>query len=249
MNGTRARVPLALFGLALLAMAMACSTLMPQPPAPTITPPPEAPPSPGGADSRAEVDWTDLEIQTISATGDGFTGPVLDLVVRNTSDREIEVVIPCGHVFLSDDASLQSLIVVQETVAHVGPGDEATLTAFVVCFDHDLGAPQAGSTYAPGALAEGQALELARCLCEEDLSAESDPFGLLGAQFAMWMTRNGMSLSEALAESGEAEGAMGELLGEQFGEEFAGVLQMVMTMIEAPAQRWLDRCGIEIEAP
>lgn len=249
MNHARAHTPLALFGLALLATAMACSTLMPQPPAPTLTPPPDAPPHPGGADSRAEVDWTGLEIQTISTTGDGFTGPVLDLVVRNTSDREIEVVIPCGHVFQSNDASLQSLIVVQQTAALVGPGEEANLTAFVVCFDADLSAPGAGATYGPGFPAEGQALELARCLCGEDLSDTSDPFGLLGAQFAMWMARGGMSLSDALAESDSAEGAMGQLLGEEFGEEFGGVLQMVRTMIEAPAQRWLDRCGIEIGAP
>lgn len=195
---------------------------------------------PGGGPEAGQPGQTGLgglEPGSISATGDGIQGPVMTVQVTNPQPTDVTVTFSCGLIFQPDDSGEQRMMVLQESSASVPAGGETTLAPYVICIDLDQSAPGAGSSYSLGGMAEGQLLQLAQCLCQENLQTNIDPFGDLGIQFAVWETSSGQTLSEILS-GGTSGGALGDLLG----PDAAGMLGM----LEAPAQTWLDRCNIQL---
>jgi hypothetical protein len=99
-------------------------------------------------------------------------------------------------------------------------------------------------------MASDDLLKLAECICSEELDIELDPFSTLGVQFAVWMVSDDVSLEEMFAGIDDAEGALGEVFGGEFGdligEEMGGMMEMMVSFLQEPAEDWLNRCDIDL---
>jgi hypothetical protein len=183
----------------------------------------------------------ELDLVRITSTGEGFTGPYIEVQVFNPTDHDVEARIPCGTIFAPGSGSdEQRLMVVQEAAQTVGPGEEATLTPYIVCIDADQAAPGEESSFSYGEMAEGDLLVLAQCVCQENLAASINPMDELSLQFSAWMVAEGRPLGEIPAGEG---GAIDEALGEGAADQLAELL----SMLEGLSGTWLDRCGIDLE--
>ena len=188
----------------------------------------------------------DLVWEGGEATGEGTTGPVVEARISNPGNDDIRMVIPCGSVFIPENSGEQRMLVVQSELVTVPAGEEIVVAPYVVCMDSDEDIPAQGSGFALGGLSEGDLLQLARCVCEEDLGSIADPLEGMGVQFAVWMTADGRTLSDAVESGAGEDGAMNEFLGGQFGDQFAEMMVEMLATLEQPAMEWLDRCNIEL---
>jgi hypothetical protein len=141
-------------------------------------------------------------------------------------------------------------MVIQEASDSLQPGEEATLTPYVVCIDSSSAIPELGSTYSIGVMATGDLLKLAECICEETLAdIELDPLAFtdqFGLQFAVWTVSDGLSFEEMFEDMEEAGGALGEIGAEDFTEEMEDLFGGIMEMFQGVGQDWLEKCQIEI---
>jgi hypothetical protein len=204
-------------------------------------------------DSFADLVRTErLDLESVSATGEGIQGQVLMVQLTNPGNDEVIVTIPCGFYFTPGDDEEQRLMVIQPASVSVPAGDSATIEPYVICIDSSKAGPEASSTYHLGEVVTGDLLTLAECLCEEDLPSPFDLTGgmeAMGVQFAVWAVSDGIDAGTELID---AQGALEELLGgelgtEFLGEEFTEMLQQLMLLYGEGAQPWLDRCGIELD--
>jgi hypothetical protein len=196
----------------------------------------------GATELRSQLEDGDLIWESGQASGEGPTGPVIDVRLSNPGDDDLQTVIPCGSVLIPEDSGEQVMMVVQAEPVTVPAGEEIVVAPYVVCIDASTAIPGDGSAYSLGGLTEGDLLQLAQCVCEEDLEQDWDPLGGMGVQFAAWMTAEGSTLTEALEQGGGEEGAMGDFLGGEFGE----MLGDMLGTLEQPAMELLDRCDIEL---
>ena len=189
------------------------------------------------------------EVESISE--DETSGEILTVQVTNPTTNDIVVTIPCGLIFNPGPGSdEQRLMVIQEASASLQPGEEATLTPYVICIDSSSAIPENGSTYHIGVMATGDLLKLAECICKETLAdIEIDPLAFMdqfGLQFAVWTVSDGLSFEDMYEGMEEAGGALGEIGGEDFTEEMEELFGGVMEMFQGVGQDWLEKCQIEI---
>jgi hypothetical protein len=200
-----------------------------------------------GADQLGEA-----LVERVESTSDDETyGEILTVYVTNPTTAEIVVTIPCGLIFEPGPGSEeQRLMVIQEASASLQPGEETTLTPYVICIDSSRDVPDDGSTYQIGVTASGDLLKLAQCICAETLEdIETDPLAFMdvfGLQFAVWSVSDGLSFDEMLDSMEEAGGALGEVGAAEFPEEIGDLVGGVMEMFQGGGQEWLEKCQIEI---
>lgn len=179
------------------------------------------------------------------------SGQILTVQVTNPTTDEIVVTIPCGLIFNPGPKSdEQRLMVIQEASDSLLPGEEATLTPYVVCIDSSNAVPESGSTYQIGVMATGDLLKLAECICNETLvDIEIDPLAFMdqfGLQFAVWTVSDGLSFEEMFEGMEDAGGALGEIGAEDFTEEMEEFFGGIVEMFQGVGQDWLEKCQIEI---
>jgi hypothetical protein len=197
-------------------------------------------------DVHGQIEGGDLVWEGAQASGEGTTGSIIEVRLSNPGDEDLRTVIPCGTVLIPGDSGEQVMMVVQSEPVTVPAGEEAAVSPFVVCIDSNAAVPGTGSSYTLGGLTEGDLLQLAQCVCEEDLEGGFDPLEGMGVQFAAWMTADGRTLTDSVREGAGEGGAMGEVLGEEFGEGLSDAIVELIGTMEQPAMEWLDRCHIEL---
>ncbi|HEY46623.1 MAG: hypothetical protein AMJ88_10890 [Anaerolineae bacterium SM23_ 63] len=201
---------------------------------------------------QGPVQFGDASIEYVeSISEDETSGQILTVQVTNPTTGEIVVTIPCGLIFdPGPESDEQRLMVIQEASASLLPGEEATLTPYVICIDSSNAIPESGSTYHVGVMATGDLLKLAQCICKETLvDIEMDPLAFMdqfGLQFAVWTVSDGLSFEEMFEGMEEAGGALGEISAEDFTEEMEELFGGVMEIFQGVGQDWLERCQIEI---
>jgi len=195
-----------------------------------------------------------LDLESVAANGEGIQGQVLLVQLTNPGSEELIVTIPCGYYFSPANEEEQRLMVIQPASVSIPAGGAAAIEPYVICIDSSKAGPEASSTYRLGDVATGDLLELAQCLCQEELASPDDPaadMDVIGVQFAVWAVSDGILGEDMGAEMLEAQGAMQEMLGGElggeFGEEFAEMIQQMMDLYGGGAQFWLERCGIELD--
>jgi hypothetical protein len=186
-----------------------------------------------------------------SISGEDTAGQILVVHATNPTANEIVVTIPCGLIFKpGPESDEQRLMVIQEASATLLPGENATLTPYVICIDSSNSIPAQGSTYQVGVMATGDLLKFAQCVCNETLlDIEMDPNAFMdqfGLQFAVWSVSDGLSFEEMFKDMKESEGALGEIGAEEFGEELGNLFGGIMEMYQVAGQDWLEKCQIEI---
>ncbi|MBN1311655.1 MAG: hypothetical protein JXB30_09565 [Anaerolineae bacterium] len=171
--------------------------------------------SPAGGDADGlleQLDAGELTLDGVDVSESATIGPVLSVEVTNPGSEDVTVIIPCGLIFEPQDSGEQRMMVIQQTSAVVPAGGSASIEAVVACIDSIQSTPSGVTGYTVGTSAGGELLTLANCLCQRDLNIESDMFGGMGTQLAVWAVVDGTSPSAMLDDFEQAEGAMGDLL-------------------------------------
>lgn len=143
-----------------------------------------------------------IEVE-VSGAG-GHTGESLRLKVGNRHVRALELRIPAGQYFPSEDSTLQDLMVIQSEAVVLTKGESRTLKLRGMCTQADHGSPGEGSLFRVGAPAGGQLGQLAAYLDRQRITDMS-------AQYAIWAVTNGESLGNITNE--ELRRFTAELLG------------------------------------
>lgn len=173
-----------------------------------------------------------------------FTGRTIDLELYNNTQLPLEVVIPCGLVFVAADENTSRMMVVQPTVITMDRGETDLLKPFVLSIDSLKALPSAEKTYRVEELEAGKQLQFAECLCKVDLPAETETQELINLQLAAWMIDSEGTLTNV---SDSLNNLLKDLTGLPItipGLEDA--MQDLAGNIAPNAQVWLDSCGIEL---
>lgn len=178
-----------------------------------------------------------------SETNLGFTGPVMNLLIRNNANESIEVEIPCGLIFSPASEDTQRMMVVQALLVNIPAGESIEVQPFVVCIDSNKSGPSPEDSFTVGLLAEGKLLQMAECLCREPLQVSQDSMDLMNVQYAVWA---------AADETASGEDVSLEELFSQMGDNMSPEQQDLMQQyldlmqdFDTGTNEWLEKCGIE----
>lgn len=171
---------------------------------------------------------------TVAQPGDTI-GPVLSVQVSNPSQESVDARIACGTIFQPGDSGEQRLMVIQETMVTVSPGETADLDAYVACIDSGRSAPSGQEGYSVGSMADDKLLALANCLCEQDIEAQAaaDPMWTLAVQFAVWTVSDDIDLAGLSSGTETGEGALGDLFGGPMGEMLGPLFEGIFSQSAA----------------
>jgi len=184
-------------------------------------------------------------IRVISTRGsqgiNGFSGEVIDLELYNNAKKTLEVSIPCGLVFIPSDENTSQMMVVQALEFQLQAGETRVVNPFVLSIETAKWMPAPEKTYRVDELQEGKQLQLAQCLCNEELPSETQE--MVSVQLAAWMVANESVFTNTTQD-------LNDLL-----KNFTGLpidipgldqsLQDLAGNVAPKAQAWLEKCEIE----
>lgn len=110
----------------------------------------------------------------------GNSGKSLKIRFLNQTKKNIEVRIPAGQLFHSEDSSLQDLIISKERILAMEGNQKRIGKFYGLCTQSSNSSPIAGSVFNMGALATGHLLKVAQYISKHNLQGDQ------GAQSAIW---------------------------------------------------------------
>jgi hypothetical protein len=135
---------------------------------------------------------------SMSVTGaGGHTGESVRVKLNNLGGDPLNVRIPAGWRFVSQDSTLQDLLVVEEEVLALAPKAAGTVTCRAFCCEASMGGPGEGSVFNAGTMASEPLQKLARFI-----AAERYPDGAI--QQAVWAVSDGNDLSGISSDTEES---------------------------------------------
>lgn len=137
------------------------------------------------------------------ATG-GLHERSLELKVNNSSRKNLEVLIPAGFIFQSQDSSEQDLIAIRGKKLALEKGQKKTVALHGMCIQADHATPGEGSRFRPGGPATGNLAALITFITQKRLFDSN-------TQYALWAITDGKSLSNI--DNEELRKFTAELLG------------------------------------
>ena len=121
----------------------------------------------------------------LSAEGQGgHTGDCLKVQFTNTTDKSLSTTLPAGWLFVSDDTTLQDLIVVREEVLALDPGASRSVTCRAFCCEATMGSPSENSLYDSGHQSDAALTALAQFIA-------TNRFPDSAVQDAVWAVSDG----------------------------------------------------------
>lgn len=97
----------------------------------------------------------------------GYHGEKLDLTLTNRTRQPIQVRVPAGWVFSSEEEMEQDLMVLREELIALRPQERKTARLFTACTQSSNASPSRYSTFLLGALADQPLLKLAELLSQK----------------------------------------------------------------------------------
>ncbi|MBK8614177.1 MAG: hypothetical protein IPN85_12025 [Flavobacteriales bacterium] len=135
---------------------------------------------------------------TMSVKGaGGHSGECVNVSVNNLRSDSLVVRIPAGWRFVSQDSTLQDLLVVEDEVLALAPKAAGTLTCRAFCCEASMGGPDDGSAFTAGTMASEPLQKLARFFTTEHF-----PDGAV--QQAVWAVSDGNDLSGIASDTDES---------------------------------------------
>ena len=213
--------------------------------------------------------WTDSEggkIRRAELDGDNPEDIIVGLYQPSGLAIElggdVTVTIPCGLIFspglddggdLGDptdpeipwDGRMQRLMVIQEVEAEVPAGESVAIYPYVSCVDPEGAIPGLEASYDPVGVASGNLMQLADCICAEELVDEDDdPMRYFGQQAtlqtALYEVAKGMTIDDLMDSFSSTSNALGQYMELQ---EIYGMLSDVLPEFID----WRTECGVEVE--
>jgi hypothetical protein len=175
---------------------------------------------------------------------------------------DVTVTIPCGLIFTpgtedggdpggpSDpgipwEGKMQRLMVIQEVKVDVPAGESANIYPYVSCVDPEGEIPGSGASYSPVGGASGNLMQMADCICSEELvDEESDPMLYFGQQAtlqtALYEVAKGQSIDDLMDSLSGTDNAIGQYM--ELQEIYGMISDVLPEFID-----WRAQCGVELE--
>lgn len=175
---------------------------------------------------------------------------------------DVTVTIPCGLIFTpgtedggdpgdpSDpgipwEGKMQRLMVIQEVKVDVPAGESANIYPYVSCVDPEGEIPGSGASYSPVGVASGNLMQMADCICTEELvDEESDPMLYFGQQAtlqtALYEVAKGQSIDDLMDSLSGTDNAIGQYM--ELQEIYGMISDVLPEFID-----WRAQCGVELE--
>ena len=132
-----------------------------------------------------------LEVSFDKASGEelfsGHYGPCIQLTVENTSRKGIRTILPAGTWLHPGDSSEQNMLVTQERLLAVLPGQTRTVTVAAMCGEASDASPGSDAIFALGQRADDDLVGLAELIDRYNWQNET-------GQEAVWTLTDGHSL-------------------------------------------------------
>lgn len=135
-------------------------------------------------DSLLRLGHIDIKV---TGTG-GHSGECVAVEVISKLPSRLEIFIPPGWRFVSQDSSLQDLLVVEEEALALAPRGHARVTCRSFCCEASMGGPGEGARYHSGGMASSALVKLA-----EHIAAGRYPDSAI--QQSVWAVSDGNPIS------------------------------------------------------
>ncbi len=143
---------------------------------------------------------------SIKVVGEGgHSGKSLKISFLNMGKKDLEIRVPAGQIFHSEDSTLQDLIIIKEKQLAIEGKQKRLGKFFGLCTQAGNGSPRPGSLFNLGVMATGTLLKVAQYISEKNLQEDR------GAQSAIWAITDGHRL-ENIANM-ELANYVAEILG------------------------------------
>jgi hypothetical protein len=113
----------------------------------------------------------------------GYRGECLKIAIINLINKELEITIPAGQTFASEDTTIQDLMVTQEEQFVIAGNTKKYVDLLTMCIQSFNGSPYPQAVYSLGAMANGPLLDLAKTISENGYQNST-------AQSAVWSIAN-----------------------------------------------------------
>ncbi len=140
----------------------------------------------------------------VTGTG-GYSGGCVRVEVRNRRLLPLDVLIPAGWRFVSEDTSLQDLLVVEDALVALAPGAVGSTTCRAFCCEAARSSPGSGSRFDQGAPAGNALQEFARYIGTQRIPDEV-------VQQAVWVVSDGICIGSVNVGEVDATRALQERL-------------------------------------
>jgi hypothetical protein len=137
----------------------------------------------------------------------GHSGESLKLTLRNLGAKGLELAIPAGLIFPSQDTFLQDLIVIRSESVVLEKGQNRIVRLFGICAQASYGSPGEGSVFKVGRMAEGALAQVVRYIDEHRITDNA-------AQHAVWAVTDGHSVANI--NNDELKKLTAELTGQKY---------------------------------
>ena len=135
------------------------------------------------------------------------------------------------------------MMVVQPLLVTIPSGESVEVQPFVVCVDSNKSGPSPEDYFTVGLLADGKLLQMAECLCREQLQVSQDSMDLMNIQYAVWAAADDTASGEDVSLE-ELFSQMGGNMSPEQQEQMQQYLDMLQDF-DAGTNEWLEKCGIE----
>ncbi|MFK8008781.1 MAG: hypothetical protein AB8H03_20645 [Saprospiraceae bacterium] len=142
----------------------------------------------------------------IAAEGEGgHTGKCLKLKIKNLRKKKLEIEIPAGLIFNSNDEDHQDLMTTQERILAIEGNKKRVAKMYAACVEAPKGSPTVGSGFNMSMLATGHLLQIAKFLAKEKLYKNE------AAQYAVWAASDNKRVENI--DHGKLANYVADLLG------------------------------------
>lgn len=142
----------------------------------------------------------------ISAEGEGgHTGKCLKLKIKNLRKKKLNIEIPAGLIFNSNDPIQQDLMITEERMLAIEGNKRRVAKMYAACIQAPNGSPTTGSGFNMSMLASGHLLQVAQYLAKEKLYKND------AAQYAVWAISNDKRVENI--DHGKLANYVADLLG------------------------------------
>lgn len=162
----------------------------------------------------------------------GYHGKCIRLGIKNITTQTIVINVTEGWVFVSDDTTVQDLIVIQPLIVAVKPGEIQYAEVNTMCTQSHNACPSRAENFSLGKKAEGDLLKLAQYLGQNKYLSST-------AQSAVW----------AVADRSNMKDIYGQNLAEVKGiaKMVSELLQIPMPTVFAPKPHHITNISTSLE--
>ncbi|WNJ17396.1 hypothetical protein [Pontibacter sp. G13] len=124
------------------------------------------------------------KVKVLARGTGGYNGEKLLLSLKNLTGLPIQIEVPAGQIFGSDDTTKQDLMIVEPEIIPIAARGVTKELVYTMCIQSHNSSPGTDERFHFASMAEGPLLDLAEMIAEQDFHNST-------AQSAVWSVTNG----------------------------------------------------------